>query len=223
MNSPNIGIKGHGEAIEYNSGKNDRSILEELSNEKHIGETESPDNGSTHEDFPDAEPAPSEVPEESNTRIIELAPGELPTLKHVEPKFDAATAQNALDDQEVEGGITPVKTTGPIKSLSDPSSDGMIIKQRSRSDMESDSMKNKYEVTGFRVEWKRDNGSIEVLDIRDYFNDLETAKASVISGKYIMPLNSGGYTMTRICGGAPIVCFNDRQIFEHVNGDWRRS
>jgi len=157
---------------------------------------------------------------ESAPKIIELKEGELPTIKESErPGFDPAKVQDARVDSPVEGGTVKPRSTGQMKEhVSDVSQEGSQIKPIS---IDIDSIKDKFEVTGFTIEYT-DGDHVKNCEVRDYFDDEETAQASVNGDKYLMPLKSSGYKVARIVSGAPIICYNERQTYSYVNDRWTR-
>lgn len=132
------------------------------------------------------------------------------------PGFDDSEIQDARLDQEEEGGVTnPQKSTGPMKN-SDPALEGGRIKQ----DHIGDSTENAYEISGFHVEVPTGAGMVSQQITMD-FDDLDTAKASVNGELFLMPLQ-GRTKACKIIRGAPIICFNERQILEYIGGKWRK-
>ena len=131
------------------------------------------------------------------------------------PGFDASEVQDARRDDRDEGGVTRNKTTGPMKS-SDPAQEGGLV----RKEPLADSTANAYEVSGFHVEVPFPSGMVSQQITQD-FADLDTAKASVNGDKFILQMKDG-YKACRITRGAPIICFNERQVLEYINGAWRK-
>ncbi len=131
--------------------------------------------------------------------------------------FDDREVQDARLDREDEGGVTKPQTTGPMKLPSgDASQEGGQIKHGHL----ADSSKDSYEVSGFHVEVPTSGGVVS-QQITQNFYDLETAKASINGDRYLRP-EQGGFRACRITRGAPIICYNERQILEYINGRWRR-
>jgi hypothetical protein len=107
-----------------------------------------------------------------------------------------------------------------MKTSGDAADDGSQLKPEPNAD--DDSISGKFEVTGFGVTYNSNGGS-HFVNIRDYFNDMETAFASINGSKYLMPLPKGGYTIADITSGAPIICFNERELYNYKNNQWKRT
>ena len=133
------------------------------------------------------------------------------------PGFDDTAVQDAKSDHDVEGGLVRPKTTGPMKFSGDAASEGFQITKAPL----SDSAKNMYELSGFHVEIQGLSG-ITTAQINQDFKDLETAKMSINGDRYLMPVKTGGFKACKITRGAPIICFEERQILEYVDEKWRR-
>jgi len=132
------------------------------------------------------------------------------------PGFDESEVQDARIDRNEEGGVTnPLRSTGPMKNT-DPAMEGGLIKQ----DHLGDATENAYELSGFHVEVPTGTGAVSQQITMD-FDDLETAKACVNGGTFLMPLQ-GRVKACKITRGAPIICFNERQILEYIDGRWRK-
>jgi len=136
------------------------------------------------------------------------------------PAFNPDSVQSPLVSEKIEGGVIKNRSTGPTMSESKSVSNGELLKPKPN--MEKDSLINKYEVTGFSVEYEAGNNTHSVV-IRDYFNDLETAFASVNSNKYLMPMPGGGFKIATISDGAPTISYNERQVYNYKDGKWYRD
>ena len=80
-------------------------------------------------------------------------------------------------------------------------------------------------MTGFSVSYEEKKGQgLIAHEIRDYFDDLETAQASVNGDKYLMPLAGGGFKIVTISSGAPSISYQDREIYHYLNtkNQWSR-
>lgn len=133
------------------------------------------------------------------------------------PGFDDKEIQDARVDREDEGGVTRPQTTGPMKLPGgDAAQEGGQIKHGHLADSAQDA----YEVSGFHVEVSSATGMVS-QQITQNFPDLETAKASVNGEIYLRP-QQGGFKACKIIRGAPIICYNERQILEYINGVWRK-
>ena len=117
---------------------------------------------------------------------------------------------NKDDDSNVrDGELVGNKTTGM-----DGAGNGV-----NSNDLNTDSVKRRYEVTGFAVQYKRDDGiSLASIKIRDYYDTIEEAEASVSGFTYTMK----NQVKSKITLGAPTICFDERQIKDYVNDEWRR-
>lgn len=133
------------------------------------------------------------------------------------PGFDDREIQDARNDFDVEGGVTKPQTTGPMKLPSgDVAQEGGQIKHGHLADSAQDA----YEVSGFHVEVPTGTGMVS-QQITQNFVDLETAKASINGEMFLRP-QQGGFKACKIIRGAPIICYNERQILEYIDGKWRR-
>jgi len=138
--------------------------------------------------------------------------------KSNDPGFDASSVQDMRKDATVEGGVTnPTRSTGPMKFNGDAALEGGIIRREPL----ADSTPGAYELSGFHVEVKSDSGMSSVQITQD-FKELAVAMASINVDKYLMPVQPCGFIPCRITRGAPIICFEERQILEYINGAWKR-
>lgn len=132
--------------------------------------------------------------------------------------FDDTQQQDARYDSEDEGGVTKPKTTGPMKLPGgDAAMEGGQIKQR---EPLADATENAYELSGFHVEMPA-GGNMVSQQVTQDFADLDTAKACINGTTYLMPIQ-GGVKACQITRGAPIICYNERQLLEYVGGQWRK-
>jgi hypothetical protein len=183
------------------------------------------------EPVPEADQGPQEVPPEAVTgtpgqpNTITLKEGELPVLKKSDnPGFDPQQVQSPKVDEDNEGGVVASKTTGPTMSQASnegrrPEDEGHQIKPAPN--MTADSVANKFEMTGFQVQYETGK-VLQSVEIRDYFDDLETAQASVNGSKYLMPMPNG-FKIANITGGMPVLSFDERQMYEYQAGKWKRT
>lgn len=179
------------------------------------------------EDNNEASPAPIEIDDNEVTTPIEppvideekIRTDPMPTESD-KPAFNPNEVQSPLKNAAVEGGIMKNKSTGPTMSEPKKPADGEMIKPKP--DMTKESLINKYEVSGFEVEY--DSGkNMRSVAIRDYFDDLDTAFASVNSDKYLMPMPNGGYKVATIRVGAPTISYNERQVYNYKESGWVRT
>lgn len=140
--------------------------------------------------------------------------------------FDPSSVQDARKSDHVEGGVVSAKTTGPsmsvanqIKTTKSNPNGGQL---KPPPNVDEDSMLNMFEVSGFSVQYKADD-SDHTVQIRDYFRDVETAFASINSDKYLMPMPDSAYKISTITSGAPIICYNDRQLYMYKDEKWLRT
>jgi hypothetical protein len=139
-------------------------------------------------------------------------------------EFNPNQIQNALFDSELEGGVSRTRSTGmtgigdsvPLKG-----GDGSVYFPEPERDVSA--IKGMYEVGGFTVQYEPKQGEgLISIQIHNYFPDLETAMASVTDNRYMMPMKQW-YKVARISLGSPIICLNERQIYEYIDGKWRRT
>lgn len=128
--------------------------------------------------------------------------------------FNPNSKQDARYDTSQEGGVARPQTTGPQKTDGDASKEGHMIKP-------SPPPKNidgKYEVSGFNVSYEEKAGQGLISHaIMDYFDNMETAQASVNGSKYLMSLADGGFKVVSISSGAPKISFDEREIYCYTN------
>jgi len=135
------------------------------------------------------------------------------------PSFNDKEVQSALKDFDKEGGVVKNRSTGPTMSLAKKNPEGGALKPEP--DVNKDSFMNKFEVTGFEVEYKS-GSEIYSVAIRDYFDDIDTAFSSVNEGKYLMPIPNG-YKIATIREGAPTISYNEREIYHYKDDRWVRT
>lgn len=163
------------------------------------------------------------VSEDQETpKIVELKDGELPKLSEsTKPEFSPQSAVNALTDSDDEGGVSKERSSSASYiSAETLQESGGRVKQPN---MEAPSVEDKFEVTGFTVEMETSPGNITSIRIRDYFDTLDEVMASIEGSRYLMPVKPKGFKVTKITLGAPIVCRNERQLYEYVQGKWRKT
>lgn len=129
--------------------------------------------------------------------------------------FNPSEVQDARYDDRVEGGVSKNSTTGPMKSFNS-SVDGFKLKES------HNKVKGSVIVSGFTAQYE-ENGNIIPVSGEFPFNDIESALASVNYDSFLMPLDSGGFKVTKIIRGAPNISVGDRQVYENIDGKWRRS
>lgn len=203
------------DSIEYRVDKPvDNTDIQETISENYVKETIQTDNIKLEDDLVKSR--------EKQKKVVEIQEGKLPELSPAQnPEFDTTAAADALTDSPVEGGVSPVRSTRASVSMSSDMDNGNILKPQP--DMNADSIKDKYEITGFTVQYeiKTGTGMISV-QIRDYFDDLETAFLSVSGARYLMPMPKGGFKKAVITEGAPVIAFNERQIYIYKDNQWVR-
>jgi len=224
-----------GEAVEYTAGvsKNPMEALALEAEEDHgtvpaLQKNEGDNTKSEPDNLDDlvkekemAEPDTSERDVEKS--VEKTIPKETPEAKFVEnpsviesdkPGFDPGTKQDARYNSAVEGGISRPRTTGPNKTNGGSISEGMQIK----STKPPADVSNKFSMSGFTVSFEETPGQgLISLEITDYFNDLETAQASINGDKYLMPLSNGGFKIVQISSGAPKISYQDRELYQYLN------
>ena len=230
VNAATVSVSGEG-SIEYDAGSS-KNPMEDL-----VDVDKTPQEPMVEQDDGAAEMEPQSIPIEQDVasedveetpdsveeapKIVELEEGEVLPLKESErPGFDPNVVQDARYDKPIEGGIVKTRSTGQMKQrINDPAQEGSQIKPVK---INADSIRDKFEVTGFTVEFS-DGDHIQNKEILDYFDDIETAQASINSDKYLMPVKGIGYKIATIVSGAPIICYNERQIYGYVDESWSRT
>jgi hypothetical protein len=156
--------------------------------------------------------------------IVEVKEGEIPPLpKSTKPEFNPEAVTHGLKDDEAEGGISTARSASQSLTEAERLEDagGRVISQPN---MDTASMADKYEITGFTVEVSLSKGNMTSIRVRDYFDTLEDAMASVSEHtRYMMPVRPKGFKVTKISSGAPILCFNERELYNYLDGQWRKT
>lgn len=168
------------------------------------------------------EDIPVETEKTKSSSIDESKTIKTPILKNSKkPGFNPNEKQDARIDNKIEGGVARPRTTGPMKSSGDAAEEGTQLKPTLP---EPADLKKQFEMTGFTVSYepKKGEGLISV-QIRDYFPDIESAQVSINGDKYLMPLPDGGFKVVKISSGAPMISWDDRQLYEYINDKWRRK
>jgi hypothetical protein len=133
-----------------------------------------------------------------------------PILKESnKPGFNNNDIQDARVNDDLEGGIARPSTM-QFSEKNNPQEEGYIVKYN-KPKIETD----KWEVSGFSVMV----GSTQGVEISNFFDDLETAKRSVVGNSYLMPTEKS-YKLTKINKGAPIITYNEQQLFMYINNKW---
>ena len=128
-------------------------------------------------------------------------------------EFDPNSTQNALYDDDDEGGVYRSRSTS--NSLNSSNQGGTYKGKTVKVE------EGKIELSGFKVVINYGNGD-QGIDVRAVFNDVETAKASINGDKFIF-FDVGGMKVGTIVSGAPIISNDDREISKFINGVWVRS
>lgn len=203
------------DAVEYNP-KN--SPMEELAEE------ETTDGAITTPNTYNEAPVPeSSIPQVLASSIDESKTIAVSVLKMSDKEgFDVGATQDARKDDRKEGGIAVPRTTGVHKTSGDASEEGhMMIIEPMRHDEEA--KKTMYEMSGFSVSYEPRKGEgLLNKAAADWFPDLETAQASINDDKYLMPIKGGGFRIVEITSGAPIISYEDRQLYRYIEGRWTR-
>ena len=223
----NVRIKGEG-SVENNNGAIEypKNPMEDMIDDAEEGSVDAPDGESLLSKLSEAVEVNDEATDAAGDSVSEAAEvidaREAP-IEELLPEsdkegFDDTQQQDARYDAEKEGGVTKPKTTGPMKLPGgDSAMEGGQVKQREPLE---DSTADAYEMSGFHVEIPTGVGMVSQQVTQD-FSDVETAKACVNGDTYLMPIQ-GGVKACKITRGAPIICFNERQILEYVGGVWRK-
>jgi hypothetical protein len=130
-------------------------------------------------------------------------------------QFSPGTVQNALRDNDTEGGIVSNKSASMMRS-DDPAKDGGQMKLSSV----LDENENKFRLYGFTVQYS-DGSKVVTRNVSDFFDDLESATVSINGAKYLMPM-ANGFKVVDIVSGVPIVSHSEQAIYQHINSEWKR-
>jgi len=172
------------------------------------------------------EPAPEVTEEAPVAQTVVLDEAKIVTKATLSPAksapFDPTAITNALLDSEDEGGAAPYRSTGLTASGQVTSTDEEGLTIKPTPNMDDSPIEGKYELTGIMVEYEPKIGAAKKsVNIRDFFDTLEQAYLSVNGNKYLMPVPNG-YKVATIMSGRPVICYNDRLVYEYVEGDWKR-
>lgn len=224
MNIRNIQLKGTGivkneESIDYDAGVKSNPMAD-IADEGEAGLAEK--ESDTELAIMEAtDKGVNEIAKEEDKRFIDIAKASVDELlpPSNRPGFDDSVIQDAKTDHAIEGGITKPKTTGPMKYNGDAASEGGMIRKTPA----VNTADNAYEVSGFFIETPSPSGVGMISEqVNQNFPDLETAKMSIQGQTYLKPLPSGGFKACRIIRGGPIICLNERQVFEYIDEKWRK-
>jgi len=204
----------------------EQSDLEELTAEDMVSEAVSSGQKSGVIVMPDGTKIKFETEEE------DVKPGQEPVLEEAEGRedpmpsepqkeaFDPTAIQHPLKSSDgPEGGVARTSANGPTMSSVDNKNAGGMLKPTA--DMMADSKPNKYEMSGFEVEYEANGRHHRVL-IRDYFDDIDSAKATITGNQYLMPMPGGSFKLAKI-SGTPTISLNDRELVSIKNGEWSRK
>lgn len=122
-----------------------------------------------------------------------------------------ATKMNII---EGEGKVEGNKTTGKKGSW-----DG--VDQNNNRNLTSESIEGLYELTGFTSQVMPEEGSSDIVsvDVREYYTTMDEALGSVEAFVYTMKDGR----KSEITRGMPIICFNEREKFHYIDGEWKRT
>ena len=153
---------------------------------------------------------PMEINDDSDTPdVIVEKPTDLPQSN--KPKFNSDTIKDAIkEDGEPDGGIVPnisTGTTGVNGSRILPIDEKVLL--------------NKYELTGFTIQYQVDKDIIST-EVRVHYDTIVEAMESIKGSVYMMEVDGKLYE-TKITMGAPIICINEMQKRVYVSEKWRSS
>lgn len=144
-----------------------------------------------------------------------------PSLSPLSPEkeeFNPLLTQNALQEGEREGGIMRVRAPG-----ANVVDDTQKLSSSYRPEAENADNENRFELSGFTVAYEPVAGAGQVTtQVRNFFDDAGSAKGVVTNGRCMIPVGNK-IVSAKIVLGAPIICKNERQLFEYVDGQWRRT
>jgi len=142
------------------------------------------------------------------------------------PTFNPNDTKDARGSGDSEGGVVASRSTGPTMSIakdtSKVSANSLGRQVKEKSNLDEDSKVNLFEVFGFSVQYQIDE-AVHSIQVRDYFEDVDTAFSSVNSDKYLIPMPGGGYKVGTITAGSPTICYNERQLYMYKDEKWVRT
>jgi hypothetical protein len=211
-------------AIEYGGGAA-RNPMEDLVNDLTADPAPAEDTAEISAEAA-VEPAPEVTEEAPTAQTIVLDESKIVTEAKLSPAksvpFDPTAITNALLDSEDEGGAAPYRSTGLTASGQVTSTDEEGLTIKPTPNMDDSPIEGQYEITGFTVEYEpKISAAKRAVSIRDFFETLEQAYLSINGNKYLMPVPNG-YKVATIMSGRPVICYNDRLVYEYVEGDWKR-
>jgi len=127
----------------------------------------------------------------------------------VKDEFNPNATQNALDDDDVEGGVYVARSSsaGLASSVQGGQFDGKT----------AEIGESEVILSGFNASV---NGTS--FEVMAKFDNIETAKASVNGDKFIY-FENGKMTVANIDSGAPVISNDEIEIAKLVNGKWQRA
>lgn len=213
------GLRIHGNGVVMKSNKNLLAELveQEDKNEAVVEQT-------TNEAVPAAELviekyAIGEVvenePEASVQPVIIEESVQLELKQSKKRGFNPNSVSNAVyaADDDHDGGVIANKMAIPQDA------EGSQFIPPGANTVENDN-KDKFEVTGFSIQYQP-KGSMGIAseNVRDYYDTLIDAMDRFKEDTYLKPDGN----LSRISAGAPVICYNERQVKEFVNAEWRKS
>lgn len=138
--------------------------------------------------------------------------GEVLTV--TDPNF--LTSVDAGIESSTRIGFDPTKVSDPRIDVGDEG--GIIAPGRGRDNTAPGSVM----LTGIKVSYYID-GSLVSKDVRDYFDNIDDAMATILTPTtYVMNTNRG-IKMCKIDAGAPRISVNDRETHIFIQGSWKKS
>jgi hypothetical protein len=218
MNNLKIGIKITGKGYVM---KADKSPLEKLVENQ---ENEAVVEQIVNEAVPAAEPVIEKhnigevVEEEKEASVQPVIVEESVQLELKQSKkkgFNPNSISNAVYsvDDDNDGGVIANKMAIPQDA------EGSQFIPPGANTVENDT-KDKFEVTGFSIQYQP-KGSMGIAseNVRDYYDTLIEAMDKFKEDTYLKPDGN----LSRISAGAPVICYNERQVKEFINEEWRKS
>lgn len=134
--------------------------------------------------------------------------------------FDSTSTKNAMaPSSDEDGGIMKNVTTG-IHTTSDE--DGKATQPTAK--IEDDkAAKGGFEIIGFAIQYSIDDGKTHQTEDVHEFCDTKQEALDRFTGVHYMCVRNDKIVKGLITKGAPTICHNERQIYEYVNNQWRRS
>ena len=118
-------------------------------------------------------------------------------------------------EKSYKRGFDPNSVADPRQDFPD-NEGGVIVPTNRKSESESNVM-----LTGFKVTYFIGNDQTS-QDVRQDFDSIDDAKASIINAKSCYALTPRGLKLAQIIAGAPRISIGEKEAWIYIEGGWKR-